>query len=140
MSVWYLDSSAIVKLAVMEKETAAILRWRSRLDPDDVLMTCELAIAEVVRAVRRVEGDVDVALAHLDSLEQLVMDRDLMLVAGNLDPLDVRTLDAIHLAAALAAGEELAGIVTYDARMAVAARNLGMVALAPGAASARHRS
>lgn len=135
MSVWYLDSSAIVKFAVRETETRAIVRWRTELDPADVLMTCELAVAEVVRAVRRVEGDVDVALAQLDSLEQLVLDRDLMLVAGNLDPLDLRSLDAIHLAAALAAGEELAGVVTYDARMALAARGLGLVAFAPGTPS-----
>ncbi|MDQ4070161.1 MAG: type II toxin-antitoxin system VapC family toxin [Actinomycetota bacterium] len=132
MSVWYLDSSAIVKLAVMEAETQGIIRWHTELEPDDVLMTCELAVAEVVRAVRSVEGDVDVALAHLDSLEQLVMDRDLMLVAGELDPLDIRSLDAIHLAAALAAGDELTGIVTYDTRMATAARNLGLLAWAPG--------
>ncbi len=135
MSVWYLDSSAIVKLAVMEAETQGIIRWHTELEPDDVLMTCELAVAEVVRAVRRVEGDVDVALAHLDSLEQLVMDRDLMLVAGELDPLDIRSLDAIHLAAALAAGDELTGIVTYDTRMATAARNLGLLAWAPGTQS-----
>ena len=133
MSVWYLDSSAIVKLAVEEKETAAIVRWRRELQGDAVLMTCELAVAEVVRAVRRVEGDVDVALAQLDSLEHLVMDRDLMLLAGELGPLPIRTLDAIHLAGALAAGEELTGIVTYDARMALAARDLGLTALAPGA-------
>ncbi len=61
MSVWYLDSSAIVKLATEEKETAAIVRWRNELPADDVLMTCELAVAEAVRAVRRIEGDVDVA-------------------------------------------------------------------------------
>ena len=132
MSVWYLDSSAIVKFAVIEEETEAILRWRAELDGDDVMMTCELAVAEVVRAIRRVDGDVNVALAHLDSLEQLVMDRDLMLAAGTLAPVDLRSLDAIHLAAALAAGDELTGIVTYDARMAAAARDLGLPTLAPG--------
>ena len=79
------------------------------------------------------------ALAQLDSLEQLVMDRDLMLVAGNLDPLDLRSLDAIHLAAALAAGEELGGVVTYDARMAMAARDVGLVAIAPGMPPRRDR-
>ncbi|MGH2705248.1 MAG: type II toxin-antitoxin system VapC family toxin [Actinomycetota bacterium] len=135
MNVWYLDSSAIVKFAVVEEETAAIVRWRTELDPGDVLFTSELAVAEVLRAVRRVKGDVDVALAHLDSLEQLVMDRDLMLAAGELDPPNIRTLDAIHLAAALAGGEELNGIVTYDGPMANAARQLGLVALAPGGQS-----
>ena len=54
MSVWFMDSSAMVKFAVREKETRAIVRWRTELDPADVLMTYELAVAEVVRAVRRV--------------------------------------------------------------------------------------
>ncbi len=52
-----------MKFAVAENES-----------DDDVVMTCELAIAEVLRAVARVEGDSEVALAHLDALEQLVVD------------------------------------------------------------------
>lgn len=132
MSVWYLDSSAIVKLAVAEPESAALSRWRTQLSSSDVLMTCELALAEVLRAVGRVAGDIEVALAHLDSLEQLVMDRDLLLEAGQLDPAYVRTLDAIHLAAAMSAGDDLSGVVTYDARMADAARGLGLHTVAPG--------
>lgn len=132
MSVWYLDSSAIVKFAVREAESAAIAAWRAELDSDDVLMTCELAISEVLRAVRRVDGDVEVALAHVDALDQLAVDRNLLLGAGQLEPGGVRTLDAIHLSAALAAGEELSAVVTYDDRMADAARQLGLETLAPG--------
>ncbi|MGH9155589.1 MAG: type II toxin-antitoxin system VapC family toxin [Acidimicrobiales bacterium] len=134
MSVWYLDSSAIVKFAVTEPESRAIAAWRERLDSDDVLMTCELAITEVLRAVRRVDGDAEVALAHLDALDQLVIDRDLLLAAGQLGPSGLRTLDAIHLAAATAAGDDLRGVVTYDDRMADAARELGLGTLAPGRA------
>lgn len=132
MSVWYLDSSAIVKFAVVEMESAAVAAWRAGLGADDVLMTCELAVAEVLRAVRRVDGDEEVALAHLDALDQLMMDRDLLLAAGGLGPGGLRTLDAIHLAAAQAAGTDLSGVVTYDDRMAHAAEGLGIKTLAPG--------
>lgn len=132
MSVWYLDSSVIVKFAVEELESAALRAWREGLGLEDVLMTCELAVAEVLRAVRRVDGDFNVALAHLDSLEQLVVDRDFLLAAGRIEPVAIRTLDAIHLAAATAVGEDLAGVVTYDERMADAAEDLGLTALAPG--------
>lgn len=132
MSAWYLDSSAIVKFAVIEPETTALGRWRAGLDGDDVLMTCELAVAEVLRAVTRVGGDADVALAHLDALDQLAIDRDLLLAAGRLGRAGIRTLDAIHLAAALAVGDDLSGVVTYDDRMADAARDLGVETLAPG--------
>jgi len=133
VSVWYLDSSAIVKFAVSERESAALAAWRESLGSNDVLMTCELAVTEVLRAVRLVNADADVALAHLDALEQLLIDRDLLLIAGGLEPAGLRTLDAVHLAAATAAGDELAGLVTYDERMAGAARQLGVAVLAPGA-------
>jgi predicted nucleic acid-binding protein len=132
VTVWYLDSSAIVKFAVVEEETAALQAWRDDLGPEDLLMTSALAVTEVLRAVRRVGGDLDVALAHLDSLEQLVVDRDLLLAAGRLDPAGLRTLDAIHLAAATAAGDDLAGVVTYDDRMGDAASVLGLGPLTPG--------
>jgi uncharacterized protein len=130
--VWYLDSSAIVKFAVAEPESTAIAIWRAALGDDDVLMTCELAVAEVLRAVNRVDGDLAVALAHLDALDQLVIDRELLLAAGRLGRPRLRTLDAIHLAAASAAGDDLRAVVTYDDRMADAARDLGIPALAPG--------
>lgn len=86
----------------------------------------------MLRAVRRVDGDVEVALAHLDALDQMVMDRDLLLAAGRLGPRGIRTLDAIHLTAALAAGDDLSGVVTYDDRMANTARGLGLETVAPG--------
>ena len=131
MSVWYVDSSAIVKLAVEERESEALHAWRQERVAGDVLMTCELALAEVLRAVRRVGGDLEVALAHLDALDQLTLDRDLMLSAAELETAGIRTLDAIHLAAAQAAGTDLAAVVTYDDRMAEVARRLGIATLAP---------
>jgi predicted nucleic acid-binding protein len=136
VSVWYLDSSAIVNFAVTEPESGAIAAWRAGLDSNHVLMTCELAITEVLRAVRHVDGDAEVALTHLDALDQLVVDRELLLAAGRLGPSRLRTLDAIHLAAATAAGDDLGGIVTYDGRMTDAARELGLGTLAPGRADA----
>ncbi len=132
MTAWYLDSSAIVKFAVAEPESEALQAWREQLATDDVLMTCELAVAEVLRAVRRVDGDVTVALAHLDALEQLTMDRDLMLAAGGVPLAGIRNLDAIHLAAAQAVGDDLAGLVTFDDRMTTAAQAVGLTTLAPG--------
>ncbi len=132
MSLWYLDSSAIVKFAVVERESKALGEWRNDLNPGDVLVTCELAVIEVTRAVARVQGDIDVALDHLDALEQLIIDRNLLRAAGQLHPLTMRSLDAIHLAAALALGDDLAGVVTYDERMHDAAHDLGLTTMAPG--------
>ncbi len=132
MKAWYLDSSAIVKFAVAEPESSALSAWRSNLGPDDVCITSELSITEVVRAVSRVGGDLDVALAHIDSLEHLTVDRDLVLAAGQLEPLKMRSLDAIHLTSASAVSTELVGVVTYDDRMSEVARELGLATLSPG--------
>ena len=131
MSAWYLDASAIVKFAVEERESGVLNEWRAALDVDNVLVTSELSIAEVLRAVRRVGADVPTALTHLDALDHVAMDRDLMLAASALEPAELRTLDAIHLASAAALGDELVGIVTYDERLAAGARRLGVPAIAP---------
>ena len=51
--------------------------------------------------------------------------------AALLDPVTLRSLNALHLATALEIGEELHGIVTYDGRMAVAATSFDLAVLAP---------
>ena len=43
----------------------------------------------------------------------------------------LRTLDAIHIATALAMGDDLLAIVTYDERMIEAARLLGLATESP---------
>jgi predicted nucleic acid-binding protein len=132
VSAWYLDSSAIVKFAVEEPESAALQAWRTDIAPDVELVTSELAITEVLRAVARVDGDLHVARGLLESLDHLVLDRDLLLAAAGLVPTRLRTLDAIHLAAAMTLGDDLAGIITYDERMADAAASLALTPVAPG--------
>jgi uncharacterized protein len=57
--------------------------------------------------------------------------RDLMEQAGTLLPADLRSLDAIHLAAALSLGDELGDLITYDARMVAAAEVQGLSAVSP---------
>lgn len=131
MTAWYLDASAIVKLVVAEAESDALVRWRSDLDPEDSVVTAELSLVEVVRAVGRAGGDLAAARTHLDALDQVVLGRELLLDAGVLPPTGLRSLDAVHLAAARLLGSALGGVVTYDERMADGARGLGMVVLAP---------
>jgi len=125
----YLDSSAIVKLVVAEAESAALRRYLRRRAP---LVSSALARTEVGRAVAPLGPDaarrgVEV-LARLDLLR--VSDRVLE-VAARLLPVELRSLDAIHLATAQQLGESLAHVVTYDERMAAAARTLGWTVVAP---------
>jgi uncharacterized protein len=125
----YLDSSAIVKLAVAEPESSALRRYLRRRRP---YVSSAVARAEVGRALLpfgpAATGRGDAVLARID----LVRVSDTVLrAAGGLLPDEMRTLDAIHLATAQQLGEDLAQIVTYDARMKTAADALGLKVAAP---------
>ncbi|HTC80902.1 MAG TPA: type II toxin-antitoxin system VapC family toxin [Acidimicrobiia bacterium] len=125
----YLDSSAIVKLAVAEPESGVLRRYLRRRKP---YLSSALARAEVARALLPFGSQAlrrgDAVLARID----LVRVSDTILrAAGALLPEDVRTLDAIHLATAQQLGEDLARVVTYDLRMKAAAEVLGLDVAAP---------
>ena len=59
------------------------------------------------------------------------MDRPGLRAAGALGPPGLRSLDAIHLATALSLGEDLAGVVTYDARLSEAIAAVGLAVWTP---------
>jgi predicted nucleic acid-binding protein len=125
----YLDSSAIVKLVIHEPESAALRRF-SRRNPDQA--TSGLAWAEVQRAVRRAEPSaLTRARQALDGLLAIGVTPGILADAAKLDPIEVRTLDAIHLASAMTLAAELVAIVTYDDRMARAAMASGIAILSP---------
>ncbi|OZB81841.1 MAG: VapC toxin family PIN domain ribonuclease [Microbacterium sp. 14-71-5] len=127
---FYLDTAALVKLVVAEQETAALRAWLGETDRDPV--SCDLARTELMRAVRRAAPDrVVQARAVLDALTRLEVTTAVFEEAGRLDPAVVRSLDAIHLAAALSLGDDLEGLVTYDERLADAARANGVAVVAP---------
>ncbi len=128
---YYLDTSALVKLVVAEAETPALLSWLTADDRAPV--SCDLARTELLRAVRRAAPDLAVqARTVLDSITLLEVTTGMFEEAGRLDPTLLRSLDAVHLAAALALGDDLEGVVTYDARLAEAAGLNGLVVIAPG--------
>jgi len=67
----------------------------------------------------------------LDSLTLTDVTTAIFEQAGRLDPTTLRSLDAIHLAAALDLGDDLDSLVTYDERLAEAARLNGILVTAP---------
>jgi len=127
--VTYVDSSAIVKLVVTEPESSALRRYLSRRKP---LATSALARTEVARAllplgpeaVRR--GD-----EVLQRMQLLRLNDRVLTAAGRMQPADLRSLDAIHLATARQLGATLQRVVTYDVRMADAARAIGWSVSSP---------
>jgi uncharacterized protein len=128
----YLDSSALVKLVQREAESDALRRFLRRRRADQ-LVTSTLARVEVVRAVLA-GGPLAVAQARrqLSRLDQIVLNPELLDRAATLAPaLKLRSLDAIHLAAAQVTGDELRAVVTYDQRMTDAARSLALTVETP---------
>lgn len=129
MAATYLDSSAIVKLAVRERNSDALRRYLRRRRP---LVCSALARTEVLGALLPCgEAAVEAgrrALSHVDLVR--VNDRVLSR-AGGLSPLELRSLDAVHLATAAQLGTDLREIVTYDERVAAAARFLGFKVSSP---------
>ncbi|MGH2752747.1 MAG: type II toxin-antitoxin system VapC family toxin [Actinomycetota bacterium] len=128
-SALYLDFSALVKLVIDEPESAALQEfvgdWLIR-------MSCILARVEVVRAVRP-HGGRAVAAAEelLTELDLIALDEEVLDRAATIDPAGLRSLDAVHLAAASILRDEGFELVTYDRRMTAGARELGMSVVAP---------
>lgn len=127
---YYVDTSALVKLIVAETETTALRRWLTKAD--QVLVTSDLSRTELMRAVRRAAPDRAPRVREvLDAFTLTQLTPAAFSEAGRLDPLGLRTLDALHLASALNLDDDLEGIVTYDHRMADAATTNGIAVLAP---------
>lgn len=128
---YYLDTSALVKLVVDEAESDALRAWFGESDRGPV--SCDLTRTELVRAVRRVAPD---ALADtralLDSIGLLELASSTFAAAGRVDPTVLRSLDAIHVAAALELGDDLEGLVAYDRRLLEAAEANGIPVVTPG--------
>jgi uncharacterized protein len=125
---WYLDSSAVARLVLDEPESPALLRWQRR----KLLASSDLVRVEVVRATRLWKPEAEAkARRVIRALMLLRIDPGVCERAALLDPPHLRSLDALHLAAALSLGADLAGIVTYDLRMAAGAEALGIAVEAP---------
>lgn len=96
------------------------------------MVASAIAATELVRVVRRFDPGLEgAAQALLDALTLVDIDTDVLAAAATLLPLEMRSLDAIHLATALALGGEIEALLTYDVRMAAAARAAGLRAEAP---------
>jgi uncharacterized protein len=118
-----------VKLVVEERESGALRDLLGR-DPDQ--LASAIVELEVVRAVRRALPElVPQAQRVVSQLAVVEPTAAIRARAALLDPVTLRSLDALHLATALEVREELDGVVTYDARIAATAKACGLLVLAP---------
>ncbi len=127
----YLDTSALIKIVVAEPESPALQTYLGTI-PDDTLFTAALTRTELIRALRRVDPAAITRSRHLlGGLATVNLTTSLLDAAALLEPPLLRSLDAIHLAAAQRAGADLRAVITYDSRMAGAAGRLAIPVIAP---------
>jgi predicted nucleic acid-binding protein len=126
----YFDSSAIVKLIVDEPESPAL---RSYVRTSETTTTSIVGVIEARRAAARrgtvASADLTFALGGFEVIE---LDSAVADDSARIGPPSLRPLDAIHLASARQLGRDLEAIVTYDRRMADAAREAGLPVSSPG--------
>ncbi|TRZ86195.1 MAG: PIN domain-containing protein [Streptomycetaceae bacterium] len=130
MLSWYLDSSAILKLILIEKESRALVSFLK-----EPVTTSAISRVEVIRTLRRADPEkIEVGLQILYKIRIVPINQTTLLMAENLPAnITLRTLDALHVASAYMLGQTIHGLVTYDKQMAVNAKKLGIEVVSPGA-------
>jgi len=123
----YFDSSAIVKLSHAEPHSTALVEYLASGEVE--ASTSVIAEVEVMRALRRAGAAADQAVM---GFYLLALDAEVRDEAARLGSAQVRALDAIHLATALAIGDDGLEFITYDDRLADAARAEGLTVVQPG--------
>jgi predicted nucleic acid-binding protein len=131
VSLYYADTSAVIKLLVEETHSAAFAAfYDSHADAEWV--SSALVRIEVVRAVARAKPVLlPDARDLLQAFSYISMDDEVVEAAMNEPDRSLRSLDAIHLATARLLGADLDAVVTYDDRLAAAAGDAGLATAAP---------
>jgi predicted nucleic acid-binding protein len=131
VSLYYADTSAVIKLLVEESHAKAFAAfYDAHADAEWVssaLLRIELARA-VTRALPALLPDArDLLLAF----SLVAIDDDIVEAAMNEPDRGLRSLDAIHLATARILGEDLDALVSYDDRLLKAASDAGLATASP---------
>ncbi len=127
----YFDASALVKLLAIEPERDQLRAFVAGAARPVCSIVGRVEIERAVR--RRSDGDIARLAGQLEDITWLRFDSALAVAAAVVPPALLRTVDAIHLASAAELGSDLEAFVTYDRRLADAARSLGMHVVSPGA-------
>jgi uncharacterized protein len=127
----YLDSSALVKLALTEPESEALSSWLAER-AEYSMVSSALHRTEVLRAIWRAEP---AALPRgqriIRRVERVVLSHDVLDNAATVPPQKLGTAGAIHLASALAIRRDLVAFVAYDDALLDAASEAGLPVASP---------
>lgn len=124
----YADTSALGALLVRQAETQALLDWLDHVPAR--LVSSDLLETELRRMAVREGRDQAKVSAILDGVSLAALDRATYRSAGFLPMTYLRTLDALHLEAAIRL--DVDAVLTYDQRLGDSAREAGLDVIAPG--------
>jgi uncharacterized protein len=132
----YFDSSALIKRALLEKESSGLIEaidgWVAE---QSALFSSSLAWIEVTRTVRsRRDNEPPAEIVQLTEnamagIAECPITEQVSDIARRLGPSTLRSLDAIHLATAALLSADL--VCAYDGRMLTAAAELGFRTVSP---------
>jgi uncharacterized protein len=127
----YLDSSALVKLALTEPESAALTRYLTERS-DQAIVSSALHRTEVLRAIWVAEpGALPRGVRLVRRIGRVALSTEVLDNAATLPPQRLGSADAIHLASALAIRRDLSAFVAYDKRLLDAAAEAGLPTASP---------
>lgn len=129
MTRWYVDTSAAAKLMVEESESGVLAAMLDVEKPE--LAACFLLETELRRLAQRVPNATQSSVSEvLDGIDLYEVPPSLFREAGLLAGVGLRSLDAVHLAAAMRIGVD--AVLAYDHRLIDAARSFGFDVVHPG--------
>ena len=136
MSLYYADTSAVIKLLVEETHSKAFAAFYNG-HADAEWVSSALLRIELTRAVARARPVLlPAARDLLTAFSYIAIDDEIVDGVMNEPDRGLRSLDAIHLATARILAPELEALVTYDDRLVKAAIDAGLATIAPGAETA----
>ena len=126
---WYIDSSAILKLLISEKESIALAEFL-----DAPVKTSEISRVEVIRSLNRISPEkIADGQAALSQFEMIPVNSSILILAENFPAaITLKSLDALHFATVVFLNKTISGLITYDKAMIKNAKLLGIKVVSPG--------
>lgn len=126
---WYADSSALLKLLIVEKESVDLSDFI-----DFTIKSSVLTRVEVIRTLHKIAPEkITDAQKILDGIDLTPVNPAILNVAENFSPsITLKSLDAIHVATVIFLDKSVEGLITYDKAMIKNARELGIKVVSPG--------
>jgi len=126
---WYADSSAILKLLIVEKESAALTNFI-----DFTIKSSVLTRVEIIRVLHKIAPEkIAQAQVILAGIDLTPLNPAILSAAENFAPaITLKSLEALHVASVLFLGAAVEGLITYDKAMIKNAKELGITVVSPG--------